>query len=291
MGCCKELQAAFKPDLFVNHYGSSEVYTCTIDQNAPAKPGSAGRAGINQMVRVVKLAAQSVDDMAAVGEEGEIIALLAGDEFVRGLLAAAGSRRQGAAAGLVFHRRYRLCRCRWRYLRHRPGRRHDHHRRRERFAGRDRILPFAPRCGIRGRGGRAAGRALGQGGGGLHQAPCGGRTPKSSTRSAARRDLPTSSVRAATSSSPTYRNRRSASCCAANLPPANMTLSPPRLARSNKDPPHEPFFRSAFADSRRLPRRDRCRTRTCRRDSRPAAAQCHRNGRARSASPRFRSAR
>jgi 2-furoate---CoA ligase len=83
-GLLKTLQAAFKPDLFVNHYGSSEVYTFTIDQNAPAKPGSAGRAGINQMVRVVRLGARSVDDMAAVGEEGEIIALLAGDESFEG---------------------------------------------------------------------------------------------------------------------------------------------------------------------------------------------------------------
>ena len=42
-GLLKELQAAFKPDLFVNHYGSSEIYTFTIDQNAPAKPGSRAR--------------------------------------------------------------------------------------------------------------------------------------------------------------------------------------------------------------------------------------------------------
>src|SRR5262249_40353184 len=35
-GLLKTLQAAFKPDLFVNHYGSSEIYTFTIDQNAPA---------------------------------------------------------------------------------------------------------------------------------------------------------------------------------------------------------------------------------------------------------------
>jgi 2-furoate---CoA ligase len=83
-GLLKRLQAAFKPDLFVNHYGSSEVYTFTIDQNAPAKPGSAGRAGINQMVRVVRLGAKSVDEPAAVGEEGEIIALLAGDESFEG---------------------------------------------------------------------------------------------------------------------------------------------------------------------------------------------------------------
>jgi 2-furoate---CoA ligase len=83
-GLLQTLQAAFKPDLFVNHYGSSEVYTFTIDQNAPAKPGSAGRAGINQMVRVVRLGAKSVDEIAAVGEDGEIIALLAGDESFEG---------------------------------------------------------------------------------------------------------------------------------------------------------------------------------------------------------------
>jgi 2-furoate---CoA ligase len=83
-GLLKKLEAAFQPDLFVNHYGSSEVYTFTIDQNAPAKPGSAGRAGVNQMVRVVKLGAKSVDEQAAIGEEGEIIALLAGDESFEG---------------------------------------------------------------------------------------------------------------------------------------------------------------------------------------------------------------
>jgi 2-furoate---CoA ligase len=83
-GLLKTLQAAFHPDLFVNHYGSSEIYTFTVDQNAPAKPGSAGRAGINQIIRVVKLGAQSVDDLAATGEEGEIIALLAGDESFEG---------------------------------------------------------------------------------------------------------------------------------------------------------------------------------------------------------------
>jgi 2-furoate---CoA ligase len=83
-GLLKTLQAAFKPDLFVNHYGSSEIYTFTIEQNAPAKPGSAGRAGINQMVRVVKLGAKTVGELAAAGEEGEIIALLAGDESFDG---------------------------------------------------------------------------------------------------------------------------------------------------------------------------------------------------------------
>jgi 2-furoate---CoA ligase len=83
-GLLKALQAAFHPDLFVNHYGSSEIYTFTIDQNAPAKPGSAGRAGINQMIRVAKLGASSPDEVANVGEEGEVIALVSGDESFEG---------------------------------------------------------------------------------------------------------------------------------------------------------------------------------------------------------------
>ena len=83
-GLLKKLNEAFSPDLFVNHYGSSEIYTFTIDQNAPAKPGSAGKAGINQEIRVVKLNAASVTDLAAPEEEGEIIALLAGDESFEG---------------------------------------------------------------------------------------------------------------------------------------------------------------------------------------------------------------
>jgi 2-furoate---CoA ligase len=79
-GLLKKLDQAFKPDLFVNHYGSSEIYTFAIDQNAVAKPGSAGRAGINQHIKVVKLNAASVSETAAVEEEGEIIAHLASDE-------------------------------------------------------------------------------------------------------------------------------------------------------------------------------------------------------------------
>src|SRR6195256_1220782 len=83
-GLLQKLNSAFKPDLFVNHYGSSEIYTFTVNQNAVAKPGSAGKAGINQFVRVVKLAARSASDLAPTGEEGEVIALLAGDESFEG---------------------------------------------------------------------------------------------------------------------------------------------------------------------------------------------------------------
>jgi 2-furoate---CoA ligase len=83
-GLLKTLNEAFRPELFVNHYGSSEIYTFTIDQNAPAKPGSAGKAGINQQIRVVRLNAGSAADVASPNEEGEIVALLAGDESFEG---------------------------------------------------------------------------------------------------------------------------------------------------------------------------------------------------------------
>jgi 2-furoate---CoA ligase len=83
-GLLRKLAESFRPDLFVNHYGSSEIYTFTIEQDAPAKPGSAGKAGINQQIKVVRLNATSVGEVAAVGEEGEIVALLAGDESFDG---------------------------------------------------------------------------------------------------------------------------------------------------------------------------------------------------------------
>jgi 2-furoate---CoA ligase len=83
-GLLKKLDQTFKPDLFVNHYGSSEIYTFTTEPDPVAKPGSAGRAGINQHVKVVKLEARSAADTAELNEEGEIIALLAGDESFEG---------------------------------------------------------------------------------------------------------------------------------------------------------------------------------------------------------------
>jgi 2-furoate---CoA ligase len=74
------LEAAFHPELFVNHYGSSEVYTFTIHQDARAKPGCAGRAGLNARIRVVGFGSTDPEARVAPGEEGQIIADLAGDE-------------------------------------------------------------------------------------------------------------------------------------------------------------------------------------------------------------------
>jgi 2-furoate---CoA ligase len=83
-GLLKKLDALFKPDLFVNHYGSSEVYTCAIHQQAASKPGSAGKAGINQLLKIVPLDAETADRTVAPGQEGQIAALLAGDEAFEG---------------------------------------------------------------------------------------------------------------------------------------------------------------------------------------------------------------
>ena len=83
-GLLRKVEAAFQPELFVNHYGSSEVYTFTIDQQAPRKPGSAGRAGLNQRIRVVRLGSHDPELLAAAGEEGEIIADLSGEEAFEG---------------------------------------------------------------------------------------------------------------------------------------------------------------------------------------------------------------
>ncbi|GAA4333239.1 AMP-binding protein [Pigmentiphaga soli] len=80
----RRLQAAFAPQVFVNHYGSSEVYTFSIDQDAVGKPGSAGRSGVNTRLRVVALDADGVDDVVGPDVEGQIIVDLRGDEAFEG---------------------------------------------------------------------------------------------------------------------------------------------------------------------------------------------------------------
>lgn len=83
-GLLKALVDAFNPGLFVNHYGSSEIYTFTICPDAPAKPGSAGKAGLNQWIRVVRIGSENPNDTVGPGEEGEIIASLVSDEAFEG---------------------------------------------------------------------------------------------------------------------------------------------------------------------------------------------------------------
>ncbi|MDN3516534.1 AMP-binding protein [Aquisalimonas lutea] len=83
-GLMQRVNEAFRPELFVNHYGSSEIYTFTIDQDAARKPGSSGRSGLNQRIRVVAIDADDPAETLPPGREGEIIADLAGDEAFDG---------------------------------------------------------------------------------------------------------------------------------------------------------------------------------------------------------------
>jgi len=79
--------AEFKPQLFVNYYGSSEVYTLSFCDHVDAKPGCAGRPGLNQAIRVVTPDPEGgagPDDLVKPGEPGEIIASLASPEAFAG---------------------------------------------------------------------------------------------------------------------------------------------------------------------------------------------------------------
>ncbi|MFQ5693985.1 MAG: class I adenylate-forming enzyme family protein, partial [Nitrospinota bacterium] len=48
------LVARFHPEVFTNHYGSTEIYTFSINQRLQEKPASAGRPGVNSELRIVR---------------------------------------------------------------------------------------------------------------------------------------------------------------------------------------------------------------------------------------------
>jgi 2-furoate---CoA ligase len=60
----------FRPGIFVNHYGSTEIYTMSVQRDQAAKPGCAGRAALNARLRI--------------GDNGEIECHLDSDEAFAG---------------------------------------------------------------------------------------------------------------------------------------------------------------------------------------------------------------
>ncbi len=60
----------FAPDVFVNHYGSTEIYTFSIGRDQSRKPGCAGRPAVNTRLRL--------------SESGEICVHLSSDEAFAG---------------------------------------------------------------------------------------------------------------------------------------------------------------------------------------------------------------
>lgn len=98
-GLLRRVGAAFPGIPLVNHYGSSEIYTFTIAQDAAGKPGSAGRAGLNARIAVIPLGSTDISARAAPGQEGQVIADAGNIEAFGGYLnrpdADAAALRQG----------------------------------------------------------------------------------------------------------------------------------------------------------------------------------------------------
>ncbi|HEX6444114.1 MAG TPA: AMP-binding protein [Streptosporangiales bacterium] len=73
------------PEAFVNHFGSTEIYTFTIGPDGAAKPGCAGRAGVFSRVRLVSPeTGASPDDVVAHGEQGQVVVSMESPEAFAG---------------------------------------------------------------------------------------------------------------------------------------------------------------------------------------------------------------
>ncbi len=87
----EELNGALHPEVFVNHFGSTEIYTFTIGPDARTKPGCAGRAGVFSRVRLV----DPLDPATAVqrGTQGQVAVSMASPEAFAGRRASRHPRR------------------------------------------------------------------------------------------------------------------------------------------------------------------------------------------------------
>lgn len=75
----------FGPEVFINHYGSTEVYTYSVHFDQRAAPGCAGRPATNARLRLVRPEpGAGPDDEVPQGETGEIICHLSSDEAFAG---------------------------------------------------------------------------------------------------------------------------------------------------------------------------------------------------------------
>ena len=77
--------AVFAPEVFINHYGSTEVYTYSVHFDQRAAPGCAGRPATNARLRLVRPEpGAGPGDEVAPGEIGEIVCHLGSDEAFAG---------------------------------------------------------------------------------------------------------------------------------------------------------------------------------------------------------------
>ena len=81
----ERLVAEVAPSAFVNHFGSTEIYTFTIGPDVAAKPGSAGRAGMFSRVRLVAPEPDAPPDaLVGPGEQGQVVVSMASPEAFTG---------------------------------------------------------------------------------------------------------------------------------------------------------------------------------------------------------------
>ncbi|RNB85259.1 long-chain fatty acid--CoA ligase [Brevibacillus nitrificans] len=76
-----------QPKHFVNHYGSTEIYTFTTCSTLDKKPGCAGKPGIHQRVKLVTpdpSGGSTPQDEVPAGQVGEIIIHAGSDEAFKG---------------------------------------------------------------------------------------------------------------------------------------------------------------------------------------------------------------
>jgi 2-furoate---CoA ligase len=81
----ERLDEELHPEVFINHFGSTEIYTFTIGPDVRAKPGCAGRAGVFSRVRLVDpTPGASPDAEVAQGEQGQVAISLESPEAFSG---------------------------------------------------------------------------------------------------------------------------------------------------------------------------------------------------------------
>ncbi|MDY0393781.1 AMP-binding protein [Virgibacillus halophilus] len=97
----------FKPEVFVNHYGSTEVYTFSICDYLDKKPACAGKAGFHQQLRLVTpdpLGNVGPNDLVPTGEPGEIIVNIDSLEAFKGYWKRPDANKKSHSLWVVFHR-------------------------------------------------------------------------------------------------------------------------------------------------------------------------------------------
>jgi 2-furoate---CoA ligase len=81
----EQLVETLHPQVLVNHYGSTEIYTFTVGPEGARKPGCAGRAGVFSRVRLVEPEVGAAPDaIVGPGEQGQVIVSMTSPEAFGG---------------------------------------------------------------------------------------------------------------------------------------------------------------------------------------------------------------